>query len=182
MSTCFTRADDRGAAGFRRSRITGCNNFQGSPLRRTSTRRFFITTSSSSCEVKKFRMDVSNKASRDILSNVRLTALLFWLPIIALIVSGFFQIVQGWRTALWVVALSVMGASCVVNAFRCGRVHCYTTGPFFLLMAVVALLYGLGVIPLGTNGWNFIGAAAVVGAAVLMYLPEALLGRYRRTG
>lgn len=116
---------------------------------------------------------------RDILSNRALTALLFWLPIIVLVVSGFFQIGTGWRTAVWVVALSVMGTSCVVNALRCGRVHCYLTGPFFLGMAIVALLYGLGVIPLGTNGWNFIGAAAIIGAVILIYVPEALLGKYR---
>jgi hypothetical protein len=32
-----------------------------------------------------------------------------------------------------------MGVACIVNALRCGRVHCYLTGPFFLLMAVIAL-------------------------------------------
>ncbi len=119
---------------------------------------------------------------RDILTSTALTALLFWLPILVLLVSGFFQIGQGWRTAVWVVGLAIMGASCVANALRCGRVHCYATGPFFLGMAIVALLYGLGVIPLGTNGWNFIGAAAIIGAAVLIYVPEALLGKYRWAG
>lgn len=124
----------------------------------------------------------TNSASRDILSNVPLTALLFWLPILVLVVSGFFQIGQGWRTAVWVVALTIMGASCVANALRCGRVHCYATGPFFLGMAVVVLLYGLGVIPLGKNGWNFIGGAVLVGALVLCCVPEALLGKYRWAG
>lgn len=122
----------------------------------------------------------TRNASRDILSNVRLAALLFWLPIIGLIVSGFFQIGQAWRTGVWVVALAIMGASCVVNALRCGRVHCYVTGPFFLAMAIVALLYGVGVIPLGTNGWNLIGGAVLIGALILCCLPEAFLGRYRR--
>jgi hypothetical protein len=49
-------------------------------------------------------------------------------------------------------------------------------------MAIVALLYGVGVIPLGTNGWNFIGGAVLIGALILCCLPEALLGRYRRAG
>jgi hypothetical protein len=120
-------------------------------------------------------------ASRDILSNVALRALLFWLPIVILFVSGFFEIGQGWRTSVWVVALGIMGGTCVINALRCGRVHCYLTGPFFLGMAIVVLLYGLGVISLGTEGWNFIGAAVIIGAVVLIYLPEALLGKYRRT-
>jgi hypothetical protein len=121
-------------------------------------------------------------ARRDILSNAALTALLFWLPITVLVVSGFFQFGQGWRTAVWVVALAIMGTSCVINALRCGRVHCYVTGPFFLAMAIVALLYGVGAIPLGTNGWNFIGGAVLIGALILCCLPEAFLGRYRRTG
>jgi hypothetical protein len=124
----------------------------------------------------------TNNASRDILSNAPLSALLFWLPIIGLVVSGFFQIGQAWRTGVWVVALAIMGASCVVNALRCGRVHCYVTGPFFLALAIVALLYGIGVIPLGTNGWNLIGGVVLIGALVLCCLPEAFLGRYRRAG
>lgn len=123
-----------------------------------------------------------NSASRDILSNAPLTAMLFWLPIVVLFVSGFFQIGQGWRTAVWVVALAIMGTACVLNAFRCGRVHCYATGPFFLGMATVALLYGLGVVPLGKNGWNLISATVLIGALILCCLPEAFLGRYRRTG
>ncbi len=126
------------------------------------------------------KSESTNSASRDILSNVPLTALLFWLPILVLLVSGFFQIGQAWRTAAWVVALAIMGASCVVNALRCGRVHCYVAGPFFLAMAIIALSYGFGVIPLGTNGWNFIGGAVLIGALILCCLPEAFLGRYRR--
>jgi len=121
-------------------------------------------------------------ASRDILSNAASTAVLFGLPIVVLFVSGFFQIGQGWRTAVWVVALAIMGTTCVINALRCGRVHCYVTGPFFLAMAVVALLYGVGVIPLGTHGWNLIGGAVLIGALILCCLPEAFLGKYRRAG
>ncbi len=50
-----------------------------------------------------------------------------------------------------------MGTACIANAVRCGRLHCYITGPFFVAMAVVTLLYGLGALPLGGNGWNLIG-------------------------
>ncbi|WP_121431290.1 hypothetical protein, partial [Pseudomonas aeruginosa] len=37
-------------------------------------------------------------------------------------------------------ALAVMGGACLVNATRCRRLHCYITGPHFLLLAVGALL------------------------------------------
>jgi len=123
---------------------------------------------------------VRNNESRDILSNRMLAGGVFWLPALALVASGFFDIGQSWRTAVWVVALTTMGAACIANAIRCGRVHCYATGPFFLAMAIVALTYGFGVTPMGKHGWNLIGLTVLVGALVLSYLPEALLGRYRR--
>jgi len=64
-------------------------------------------------------------ASRDILSNVALRALLFWLPIVVLFVSGFFEIGQGWRTAVWVVALGIMGGRACLT--RSGAVECIAT-------------------------------------------------------
>jgi hypothetical protein len=73
-----------------------------------------------------------------------------------------------------------MGIACVVNALRCGRVHCYLTGPFFLLVALIALLYGLGILHLGKNGWNLIGLVTLIGAIALWCLPEMFLGKYRK--
>jgi hypothetical protein len=87
----------------------------------------------------------------------------------------------GWRTAIWTAALAVMGGACIANASRCGRIHCYVTGPFLLLAALGTLLYGLGVIPLGANGWNVIGLTILIGAIVLCCLPELLFGKYRRS-
>ena len=39
-----------------------------------------------------------------------------------------------WRTILWTAALMVAGTACIANAARCGRLHCYFTGPFLLLV------------------------------------------------
>jgi hypothetical protein len=72
-----------------------------------------------------------------------------------------------------------MGVACIVNALRCGRVHCYLTGPFFLLMALIALSYGLGILHLGANGWNLLGLMTLIGAIALGCLPEMFLGKYR---
>ena len=55
--------------------------------------------------------------------------MLYWLPAIAIVVAGAPAISNGWRTVVWTVALGIMGAACMVNALRCGRVHCYVTGP-----------------------------------------------------
>jgi uncharacterized membrane protein len=51
-------------------------------------------------------------------------------------------------------------------------------GPFFLLAALATFLYGIGVIPLGANGWNLIGMAVLI-AAVVGCVLELLFGKYR---
>jgi hypothetical protein len=51
--------------------------------------------------------------------------------------------------------------------------------PFFLAMAVVTLLYSLGVLPMGGNGWNLIGLVILAGATAFCCLPELIFGKYR---
>jgi hypothetical protein len=106
--------------------------------------------------------------------------MLYWLPAIAIVAVGPLAISSAWRAVVWTVALATMGTSCIVNALRCGRVHCYLTGPFFFLMALAALSYGLGILHLGGNGWNLLGLITLIGAIALWYLPEMFLGRYRK--
>jgi hypothetical protein len=86
--------------------------------------------------------------SRDILREWRTTTAVFLLPTVFLVATGFFNISLPWRAVIWAIALVIMGSACLANAMRCGRVHCFLTGPFFLLMAIVSLLYGFGIIPL----------------------------------
>jgi hypothetical protein len=121
----------------------------------------------------------TDRSSRDLLSNRITTTLVYWLPILVLIASGFFEIGLGWRTGIWTAALTIMGAACVANALRCGRVHCYVTGPFLLVMAIIALLYGLGILRIGRDGWNALGLIVLIGFVVTYWLPERLFGRYR---
>jgi len=123
--------------------------------------------------------NTTTSKSRDILSSRWRVFFLYWLPVIAIFVTGPLAISSGWRTAVWTVALATMGVACIVNALRCGRVHCYLTGPFFLLMALVALSYGLGILRLGENGWNLLGLITLIGAIALWCLPEMFLGKYR---
>jgi hypothetical protein len=98
------------------------------------------------------------------------------LPIAMLLLSarlgGRFQI------NAWPALLAWMGTACLLNARRCRRLHCYLTGPYFLLLALAALLYGLGVLQLGPRGWSTLSVALVVGGAFLFYVPERLFGRY----
>lgn len=115
--------------------------------------------------------------SRDLLSDRLATIAIYWLPIAVILASGFFDIGNAWRAAIWAVALVTMGFGCVVNALRCGRVNCYATGSFFLLVAAVAVLYGLRIAPLGPRGWNTIGLVTLIGGVALYYLPEVFFGR-----
>lgn len=119
------------------------------------------------------------KDSRDILNDWRATSLVFWLPAFVLIAIGFFNISALSRALVWTVALTIMGAACLTNAFRCGRVHCFLTGPFFLLMAIVSLLYGLGFVPSISEGWNVIGLVTLIGAVSLWWISERFGGKYR---
>jgi hypothetical protein len=85
------------------------------------------------------------------------------------------------RTIIWSTALIWMGSACILNALRCARIHCYLTGPFFLLMAVAVVLHGLGIWWLGPNGWIWLGLTLiVVGGGLLWYLPERVWGKYAR--
>jgi len=73
-----------------------------------------------------------------------------------------------------------MGGTCLANAARCGRIHCFFTGPFFILGAIASLGYGLAFLPLGLSGWKWIGIATIIGAIALTWIPELILGRYRQ--
>lgn len=119
------------------------------------------------------------KESRDILRNWRLTLVVFWLPALALVVTGFFNITVLWRAWVWAVALTIMGIACIINAIRCGRVHCYFTGPFLLSMAIVSLLYGFGHIAVFGDGWNLIALVTLIGLVGFWWIPEVFTGRYR---
>lgn len=108
----------------------------------------------------------------------RKSAIFLWcLPIIGIVVGISWHAARPW---LWIVALCVMGVGCLANARRCGRVHCYFAGPFFLLMALVTLLYALGVVSLGRHGWSALSLAILVGGFATCCVPELFFGRYRR--
>jgi hypothetical protein len=80
---------------------------------------------------------------------------------------------------VWPPVLTFMGVACLVNARRCGRIHCYFTGPFFLVLGALALLYGIGILPLGAHGWSTLALVLVIGAVTLTWVPERILGQYR---
>jgi hypothetical protein len=70
-------------------------------------------------------------------------------------------------------AFVVMGVGCLANAARCGRTHCYITGPLFPLAPIFVALSALGVVAL--HGGLFL--LVVFGACCLAQCVEIPLGK-----
>lgn len=74
-----------------------------------------------------------------------------------------------------VAACVVMGVACLVNAARCHRLHCYLTGPYFLLLAVGgAIAYGFDTGNVRHSREWLLLALGI--APLLIWLPERLSG------
>jgi hypothetical protein len=113
--------------------------------------------------------------SRDLVASPLGFALHWGLPIVAML--AVIGVPHPAKTWVWVGALVWMGGACLWNARRCGRRHCYWTGPFFLVMILPVLGYGYGVLPLGAEGWKWLGIFIGVGAVLITALTERG-GRY----
>lgn len=70
-----------------------------------------------------------------------------------------------------------MGVGCVINALRCGRLHCYISGPALLIGGTLILLVGFSVLDLGSITVMHISYATIVVVA-LSFVPELLAGSY----
>jgi len=102
------------------------------------------------------------------------SAILLWcLPTVALFVG------LAWRNRLawfWIPALLVMGVGCLVNASRCGRLHCYFTGPVFLLGAIYVGIAAVNILPMYPGPFLLTLCAFTMPA----FLAELPFGRYRK--
>jgi hypothetical protein len=117
----------------------------------------------------------TDPSQKDLLASPQ-SRLLFWLPWVLILIGCFIGGVT--RTVLWTVGFSLAGTACLINARRCGRRHCFYTGPLYLLAALVSLLYGLHVFALGFNGWNWILGITVAASLFFCFVLEKLLGKY----
>ena len=121
--------------------------------------------------------EADHRGNKDWVGNARSYAVAWGLPTAALFVAAF--LAPPARTVIWAVALAWMGLACIANALRCGRRHCYLTGPFFLIMAVAAVMHGTGLVSFGPRGWTWLGLTIVVGGFGLLWLlPERIWGKF----
>ena len=117
----------------------------------------------------------SSHMGRDFVNERGAFFLIWGAPALVMLGTAFVSIGDLPRGVVWAACLSVFGVGCVANALRCGRRHCFVTGPFFLVMALVSLLVGLGVLSLA---WGWLGLATLLGAVVLHYVPDHYCGKY----
>jgi len=125
------------------------------------------------------KINTTNDTSRDVMASRLRMLLLYGLPGVAIYLTGDHGD-RGVMAIVWPVAFLVMGVACVANARRCGRVHCFFTGPLFLLASVLSALHGWRVLGLGPRGWELIGYGTFALAFVLYFAPEAVWGKYFR--
>jgi len=117
--------------------------------------------------------------TRDWVGNTRTYLVAWGIPTFALVAGMFVAPRMG--AVVWALALTWMGVACILNALRCGRLHCFLTGPFFLLMAVISLVHGFDIVSLGPHGRSWLALALIVVAGgLLWYLPERIWGKYAR--
>jgi hypothetical protein len=73
--------------------------------------------------------------------------------------------------AIWVISFIWMGTGCVLNARRCHRLHCYISGPVFLLGAAALGLFAADLPAFGPHALNNIVGVTLI-AALLSFAPE----------
>jgi hypothetical protein len=97
----------------------------------------------------------------------------FWwcLPLGVGFAANFLALPVRSTAIIWVILFVWMGTGCILNARRCHRLHCYISGPTFLLGAVVLGLLAAGLLGFGPHALNnIVGATLIV--ALLSFVPE----------
>jgi len=97
----------------------------------------------------------------------------FWwcLPLGLGFAANFLALPVRGTAIIWVFLFLWMGTGCILNARRCHRLHCYISGPTFLLGAAVLGLLAAGLLAFGPHALNnIVGVTLVV--ALLSFVPE----------
>jgi hypothetical protein len=97
---------------------------------------------------------------------------LWWcLPLCIGFAANLFALPARGLALIWMVLFVWMGTGCILNARRCHRLHCYISGPAFLVGAGALGLLAAGLLPLGSHSLNSIVGLTLL-AALLSFVPE----------
>lgn len=114
---------------------------------------------------------------RELSESPRTFVLAWGLPILLLLSANFLpypgSVIGITAAFVW------MGTSCLINARRCRRRHCFISGPVFLLGAAASALTGFGVIGPGPQGLAY-AVWGTVALVILSFVPEFIWGKYLR--
>ncbi len=107
----------------------------------------------------------------------------YGLPLLILMSSQWWSAYLGseyiiFTAMVWAVGLAVMGLACLFNARRCGRVHCYFTGPYMLAMSAAFLLVAGGLDLPSWLTFTRLANTALWGAGLLWFGSEMVFGKY----
>jgi hypothetical protein len=117
-------------------------------------------------------------SSRDWLRSPRASALAWWIPTVS-VVAGLLAPVAI-RTVVWIAALVWMGTACLLNARRCGRIHCRYTGPYYLAMIAPVVVLGSGLVSVGLYVWLLLACVILLGSKLLWWATERAWGEFSR--
>jgi hypothetical protein len=71
--------------------------------------------------------------------------LIWGIPAAILLITP--EIGESYLFVVWPVLLTFMGAACLLNARRCGRIHCFVTGPFFQSATATIFVQKIKIVP-----------------------------------
>jgi hypothetical protein len=118
---------------------------------------------------------VDSRSQRD-LARKPVSAFLWWcVPIAIGIASGSLGLTLRENAAIWAVAFTWMATGCFLNALRCHRLHCYFSGPVFLIGAIVAAAVAGGVAQASALNYDIAATFALV---LMTFVPEGFWRKY----
>ncbi|MDP7537758.1 MAG: hypothetical protein QF470_08070 [Methylococcales bacterium] len=125
------------------------------------------------------KLSPQDSKSLDFLNN-KLYAWLSWgLPVVVMLLSRLlgsqFQ-VTAW---VWGVMFFWMGLSCLLNAWRCHRVHCYFAVPLFFVSTMGALGIALDWAVFDTLSLDYLGLFTLVIFLLVWVVSEKYWGCYK---
>src|SRR5258708_11481514 len=116
--------------------------------------------------------------ARTDLARQPLSIIAWWgLPIAIGASASLLQVPFRAGAAVWTLSFAWIATGYLLNAMRCHRVHCYISGPVFLLGAVIAGLDAAGMVVLSPSAFTST-VSAILELALFSFVPEMVWKRY----